>query len=128
MKNIKRLSESQLNRIVKSVISEIAAPQMPQAPQNDRMSKIIAEIEREGYEAKNRGDMLYVKFSKNGGAMPSKSRSWSRGISMSDAQKFYNLVSKIINDGFRFDNIVPTQGGVVFIFTDMGGFTIKDMY
>ena len=129
MKNVKRLNESQLNRIIKKVISEIAAPQMPQAPQNDRMSEMIAEIEREGYEAKNRGDVLYVKFAPKGKNL-SNPTDWSRGMnySQSDAQQFFSILMKIAGKGFRLDNMVPRQGGVVFIFTDMGGPIMKDMY
>ena len=100
---MKKIIEAKLNKIIKSVINEIAAPN---APQKNEDSYIIDLLERGGYEYKIKGDTLYVKYSSRNG--------WTN---QSEAYKFFNIVSSITESHeWKLQNMMPGRDGVVFCF------------
>lgn len=125
---MKRITESKLNSIIKSVINEISGPQGMPINKRDRSQEVVEMIEREGYECQTNGKALIIKFT--GKKTNLKAGGWDKGnpwgLTQSEAMKFYNLVSKVIDYGWKLVNMAPSNGGVIFYF--LRGSIRYDMY
>ncbi len=112
MKRLRKITESDLHRIVRNVVNEISADPIGGngGGADDRVNQLI---ERAGYEYKINGNQLFVKFVGKGGK-------WTGNISKSDAMKFYTLITNIIDLGWKLEDMKPAGGGVVYIFTNVG--------
>lgn len=116
---MKRITESKLDIIIKSVINEISGPQGMPTIKRDRSQEVVEMVEKEGYECQTNGKALIIKFTgKN------KGNPW--GLTSSEAMNFHNLVSKVIDYGWKFVNMAPSNGGIIFYF--LKGNMRYDMY
>jgi hypothetical protein len=106
---MKRITESKLNSIIKSVINEISGSQGMPTINRDRSQEVIEMIKSEGYECQTNGKALIIKFTGS-----NKGNTW--GLTQSEAMNFYNLVSKVIDYGWKLVNMAPSNGCVIFYF------------
>ena len=115
MRQVRRLTESDLNRIVKKAVNEVVHPGWADEWKNPT-DEIVEDLKRKGYEVNVQKDgTLYVKYAING------------NLSHSQAMEFYNLTGKIIDSGWTLKGMQPTNGGVWFIFR-RNKFADRDIY
>ena len=116
MRKLRKITESDLHRIVRNVVNEISAGPMG-GNGGGADDRVIQLIERAGYEYKINGNQLFVKFVGKGGSTSSK---WGGNFSKNDAMKFYTLITNIIDLGGKLEDMKPAGGGVAYIFTNVG--------